>query len=92
MQKHKFEFRVFPADEHGAMTTKNEFVLVEEHVDRTAARNRAGRLAKQNNGPVDVAFAYQPGLPEQDWNDRYVTTAKPSDYTKSGFEFERLGD
>lgn len=90
MPKQKFEFRVFPADANGRFLQDKEFTLEEEWQDRTAARNRAGRLAKQNNGPVDLAEAYVPGEIGQDWNDRYVTTARPSQYTKTGFEFERL--
>lgn len=51
----------------------------------SAARSAAGRLAKRIKGPVDVAHA---GGAE--WNERYMTTAAPSNYHASGFRFERL--
>jgi hypothetical protein len=51
----------------------------------SAAKAAAGRLAKRNGGPVDLAFA---GGAE--WNERYITTAAPSPYHASGYRFERL--
>lgn len=81
----RFEFRIFPADEFGAMKTESERTVWEDLPDINAARNRAGRLAKQNNGPVDLAY----DGPEP-WNDRYITTASPCEYSAKGFRHERL--
>lgn len=50
-----------------------------------AARAKAGRLAKADGGPVDLAYAG-----EESWNERYITTASPSQYHTSGYRFERL--
>lgn len=50
-----------------------------------AARSKAGRLAKKNGGPVDLAYAGG-----ADWSDRYITTAVPSEHHASGFCLERL--
>lgn len=50
-----------------------------------AARLHAGRVAKVNNGPCDLARAGN-----AEWNDRYLTTAAPSEFHASGFRFERL--
>lgn len=90
MRTQRFEFRVFPADEFGAMNSKDEFAEVLDLRDINAARNRAGTIAKQNNGPVDLAYAYEAGGVGQDWADRYITTAAPSEYHAKGFRFERL--
>ncbi len=50
-----------------------------------AALGRAGRLAKRNGGPVDLARAG-----DDPWADRYITTAAPSEFHASGYCFERL--
>ena len=89
MREQLFEMRVFPADENGRMETADEFAITET-CSINAARHKAGRLAKKHNGPVDLAYGYEPGGVAQDWNDRYITTAKPSIFTASGYEFERL--
>lgn len=86
-----FEFRVFPTNDAYEMNPKDEFTVVEDKRDINAARRYAGTLAKRNNGPVDLAYAYEAGKPAQDWADRYVTTAAPSEYHASGVRFERLG-
>lgn len=86
-----YEMRVFPADEHGDTTGKGEFTLVEPFRDINAARRRAGGLAKKHNGPVDLAYAS--GLANynnEDWDDRYITTAAPSPHHSAGYRFERL--
>ena len=73
-----------------------EFVIYDENVNEidriveacrgdTAARSRAGRLAKKHSGPVDLAYAGG-----ADWSDRYITTASPSEFSTSGYHFERL--
>ena len=51
----------------------------------SAARSRAGRLAKRAGGPVDLAFAG--GAP---WSERYITTAGASACHATGYYFERL--
>jgi hypothetical protein len=81
-----FEFRVFPADESGVMHTAAEFTEFADLADLTAAKRKAGSLAKANNGPVDLAYADE----RHPWNERYVTTAAPSEFHKSGYRFERL--
>jgi hypothetical protein len=80
-----FEFRIYPADEDGAMKTADERIEVERFRDVNLARNRAGRLAKNFNGAVDLAYAGH-----EDWPDRYITTASPSEHHARGFRFERL--
>ena len=50
-----------------------------------AARMNAGRLARKNGGPVDLAYAGN-----AEWEERYITTASPCEFTKSGARFERL--
>ena len=86
MRSQRYEFRVFP---EGA-NYKEPFTIEEEWKDDVAAKGRAGRLAKANNGPVDLALGYTPGGIGQDWSDRYLTTARPDEYTAKGFSFERL--
>lgn len=51
----------------------------------SAARSYAGRLAKKTSGPVDLARAG-----DGKWEDRYLTTAEPSDYHVAGYRFGRL--
>ncbi len=61
------------------------------HIDvssDTAARARAGRLAKNNGGPVDLAYAGPGG--RASWPQRYITTAGQSEHHASGYYFERL--
>jgi len=82
----RFEFRVFPADEHGGMQTEREFTEFFDLRDLGAAKGKAGTLAKQNNGPVDLAYADD----RYPWNERYITTATPSKYVKGGFQLERI--
>lgn len=54
--------------------------------NESSARSRAGKYAKRNGGPCDVAY-FDDGL---DWNARYVTTVSPSEYHASGYRCERL--
>jgi hypothetical protein len=60
-------------------------VTVERFRESSAARAYAGRLAKRNGGPVDLALAGA-----APWNDRYITTAAPCEFNVSGYRFERL--
>jgi hypothetical protein len=84
-REQQFEFRAFPDEAQGDQQT-----LIETWRDVAAAKGRAGRLAKRVNGPVDLAYAYEAGEPGQDWSDRYLTTAAPSEYHAAGYRFERL--
>jgi hypothetical protein len=45
----------------------------------------AGRLAKKIEGPVDIAYVGQ-----EPWDERYITTAAPSEHHSIGYRFERL--
>ena len=75
----QFEFRAFP--EGGVV----EQVSFERLKTDSAARAKAGRLAKRVDGPVDLALA---GAAE--WDERYITTANPSTFHSTGYRFERL--
>lgn len=81
----QFEFHAYEAP--GGAVASTPTVSVETLSSDSAARGRAGRLAKRVGGPVDLAFA-GPG----DWSERYITTAAPSEYHASGYRFERLED
>jgi hypothetical protein len=81
----QFELRAYPADEHGAFTQDRPNVSIVDVADAILARGRAGRLSKRVNGPVDIAYAG-----DAPWNERYITTAVPSEYHSTGFRLERL--
>lgn len=51
----------------------------------SAAKGYAGRMSKNMGGPVDVAF-----LDGRPWDERYITTAMPSEFHSTGYRFERL--
>ena len=51
----------------------------------SSARSAAGRMAKKIGGPVDLA-----DVGSQPWDQRYMTTASPSEYHSSGYRCERL--
>ncbi len=85
VRTHSFEFHVYPADENGAMNISAEFTEWADCRDVASAKSKAGSLAKKHNGPVDLAYAGN-----EPWNERYLTTARPSEYHKKGFSFERL--
>lgn len=50
--------------------------------NENAARGRAGRLAKKNGGPVDLIKSGP--------RYRYVTTAIPNEFHKTGYQFEAI--
>jgi hypothetical protein len=86
----KFEFHAYAGDEHGAVAERAN-VTTKEFAERAQARAHAGRLAKQVNGPVDLARAFDPPeQPTRDWSSRYITTASPSEHHAAGYRFERL--
>lgn len=77
----QFELRAYGKD----ACLRVPVVTFERCAGDSAARAKAGRLAKSTGGPVDLALA---GGGE--WGDRYITTANPSEYHATGYRFERL--
>lgn len=77
----QFEFRDYGED----ASRINPVVTFLRLRGDTAARAKAGRIAKNTKGPVDLAYA---GSAE--WSERYITTANPCEFTASGYRFERL--
>lgn len=80
----QFEFHAYRDEGSGAISTKPEISICRLSGD-SAARARAGRMAKRYGGPVDLAHA---GAAE--WNERYITTASPSAFHASGYQLQRL--
>jgi len=80
-----FELQSYPADKDDVFHEGRPNCDFADHRDIAAAKGRAGRLAKRINGPVDLAYAGN-----EPWEERYITTASPSAYHKSGYRFERL--
>ena len=80
-----FEFHAYACDEHGAQLSDAADETTANFNETVQAKAYAGRLAKRINGPVDVALAGP-----RPWNDRYITTASPSEHHASGYRFERL--
>lgn len=68
-----FEFRV-----------QNEEPVQNEHSSVNSARNKAGKMAVRLNTAVDLATAG-----DDDYANRYITTASPSDHREAGFRFTR---
>ncbi len=77
----RFQFELHPYNADGG----EQPVEVVMCVSDAAARAKAGRMAKRNGGPVDLARAGAAS-----WADRYMTTASPSEFHASGFCFERV--
>lgn len=82
----QFEFRTYSGNEFGDISER-PVVTFERLSGDSAAKAKAGRMAKAANGPVDLALAG-----DATWDVRYLTTAMPSEFHKSGFRFERLTD
>lgn len=76
----RYEFVIFDGDVRVVERQQHEFA------ETSQARGRAGKLAKQHGGRVDLAFVRE----GEAWEDRYITTAAPCEFNKSGFRFERL--
>jgi len=55
-----------------------------------AACAQAGTMSKKINGPVDIARIWPTELFDKSWEDRYITTASPSEFHVKGFRLERL--
>ncbi|TPN04487.1 hypothetical protein [Mesorhizobium sp. B2-1-2] len=75
----QFEFHAYQDD---GFTPE---ITTEQLRGEAAARSKAGRMAKLGNGPVDLAYAGS-----APWNERYITTASPSEFHASGYRFLRL--
>ncbi|HWT40522.1 MAG TPA: hypothetical protein VN081_04645, partial [Dongiaceae bacterium] len=56
----------------------------------SAALARAGTRAKIIGGSVDVARVWPAEIGDKEWNDRYISTASPSEFHAKGFRLERL--
>lgn len=82
-----FEFHAYPGDDNGAVSAEAS-ITTREFAETAQAKAYGGRLAKEVNGPVDVALWTSAGL--SDWSERYITTASPSEYHANGYRFERL--
>lgn len=80
----KFEFHAYAGDGTGRIAD-DAVVTFEEFDETSQARYHAGKLAKQANGPVDLARAG-----DGPWQDRYITTAAPCEHRASGYRMERL--
>ena len=78
-----YEFLIFP----DATPLAEPLREITMHATLSAARARAGRLAKKYRGAVDLAHAGPKGGA---WNERYITTANPSEYHAAGYRFGRL--
>lgn len=80
----QFEFHAYRGDGEGSHVSEPEVMFARLSGD-SVARNKAGRLAKRINGPVDLAIAGA-----ANWSERYITTASPSEFHSAGYRFERL--
>lgn len=80
----QFEFHAYKGDEDGVIAERAE-ITQHAKISDSSARSYAGRLAKRIKGPVDLARAG--GAP---WEERYLTTASPSEHHTAGYRFERL--
>lgn len=80
----QFEFHAYRGDDDGVIVDSADITFARLSGD-SAARAKAGRMSRRINGPVDLAIAGA-----ADWNDRYITTASPSEYHSSGYRLERL--
>ena len=78
----QFEIKSYGEDGGG-----KEVIEYQRFNSDSAARSYVGRLSKKIGGPVDLARA---GGAE--WNERYMTTASPSEYHATGYQFLRLTD
>lgn len=77
-----YEFLVFGEDGAISEVGKAEYHRLSGD---SAARSKAGSIAKRTNGPVDLAYEGN-----EAWEERYITTASPSEYHTAGYRCERL--
>lgn len=80
----KYEFHAYHGGAFGEVAEKAD-VTTHSYEETAQAKAYAGRLAKRVNGPVDVAFA-----DERSWEERYISTANPSEHHAAGYRLERL--
>ncbi|UVK46761.1 hypothetical protein BPNPMPFG_002469 [Mesorhizobium sp. AR07] len=80
----QFELHAYQGDEWGTLADRAD-ITTQSMTGDSAAKGKAGRLAKRINGPVDLAYAGA-----APWNERYITTANPSTVHAAGYRFERL--
>ena len=80
----RYEFHAYHGGAFGEVAERAD-VTTHEYEETAAAKAYAGRLSTRVKGPVDVAFA-----DERPWEDRYITTASPSEHHAVGYRFERL--
>lgn len=74
-----YQFNIEHQD--GTPTTRD----FSHHKDHTLAKQKAGRLAKMLDCPVDLLIDGS-----EPHNERYLTTAMPSEVHKTGYRLERL--
>ena len=86
MRQTCYEFHVYSGDTATGIHSDVPERFYEHLASDSRARSMAGRLAKKSGGPVDLAYAEK-----EDWSERYITTASPSEYHSAGYRFERLG-
>lgn len=70
---------------YGELGAGLETVEILHTTGDNAARQYVGRLALRICGPVDLARA---GVSE--WNERYLTTAEPSEFNAAGYRHVRI--
>lgn len=75
-----FEFVYYPDG-----GPREGIISYSRHASDASAKTKAGRMAKRLGLPVDLAVAGG-----ADWDERYVTTASPSEFHATGYRFERL--
>lgn len=80
----QYEFHAYAADADGNASGEAT-VTVHFLTSDGAAQAKAGRLSKSIKGPVDLARAGAAA-----WEERYLTTAFPSENHAKGYGFERL--
>ena len=78
LEKRWYEFHAYDAEGEGPTITA-------EQTTAGGAYSRAGRIAKRNDGPVDIAV-----MNDEPWDHRYVTTAHPSPYHAKGYRIEKV--
>ena len=80
IRSHEFEFHIYDDRAEG------HWVEVRPFEDKVAAKRAGGSYCKKTGGPVDIAYAGS-----EPWEERYITTAFPSEYHSKRYQFEYLG-
>ena len=84
MRTIRFELEAYPGDDDGD-TAERAIVSEEDLPGPTEAKRFAGRLAAKIKGPVDLFYAG-----DEHPKERYITTASPCQFAKTGYRMERL--